>query len=169
MKVGDLQVEGKIPFFRITDLGDEQQVKTSSPSGGCRCTPSLLDFAKRREEASGKDGWLFEGLRSNRRGDRGDAWGRWFGHQLRDLGINTDGRKVFHSLRHTFIARCREAEIEEKVRFALTGHSDGGSVGRSYGADESGYKFSLARLQREIAKVHYPGLDLGHLHQDNPG
>ncbi|MGE0007564.1 MAG: tyrosine-type recombinase/integrase [Parvibaculaceae bacterium] len=173
LKVGDVQVEGEIPFFRITDLGEGQQVKNIKSIRRVPLHPELvkcgfLNFVRGRKDAVGQEGWLLDGLKKNQRGDRGDAWGRWFGHQLHDLGINKDGRKVFHSFRHTFIAWCREAGIEEEVRFALTGHSSGSSVGRGYGADESGYRFSLERLQREIAKVRYPGLDLRQLHQHSP-
>lgn len=174
LRIGDIEFEGAIPFFKITDLSEGQTVKNAKSIRRVPLHPELikcglLKFVEAREASAGKNGWLFDGLKTNRKGDRGDAWGRWFGRQMRELGINKDGRKVYHSLRHTFIARCREAEIEEEIRFALTGHSDGGSVGRSYGADEFGYKYSIERLKREIVKVRYPGLDLSHLYQGLPG
>jgi integrase len=169
LKVQDILEEDGIMFLRITDEGEEQSLKNE---GSIRRVPihtellklGFKKFVQSRLKASGPDAWLFEGLVPNSKGDRGDAWGRWFGHQLRRLKIDYNGRKVFHSFRHTFISRCREAELEEEVRHAITGHSDGGSVGRSYGGDEKGYRHSLQRLQRELSKVHYPGLDLSHLY-----
>ncbi|MDP1700619.1 MAG: site-specific integrase [Aestuariivirga sp.] len=169
LKLHDIREEDGVPFLRITDEGGDQSVKNAGSIRRVPVHPELLklgfmEFVKSRREESNSESWLLEGLVTNRKGDRGDAWGRWFGRQLRRLKIDHNGRKVFHSFRHTFIARCREAEIEEEIRFALTGHSDGGSVGRSYGGDEGGYKHSLKRLHRETSKVSYPGLDLSHLY-----
>jgi integrase len=47
------------------------------------------------------------------------------------------GKKVFHSLRHTFRDYCREAEIPEGVANRLGGWSRGGGEGDNYGAGES--------------------------------
>ena len=72
--------------------------------------------------------------------------------------------KTFHSFRHTFKRACRKAGLAEEIHHALTGHS-GGGVGRAYGrerrADGSLDRgISLSRLQDEINKVAYPGLDV---------
>ncbi|WP_291206838.1 site-specific integrase [Hyphomonas sp.] len=165
LKIEDVMTEEGVVFLRIMDLGEDQSVKGSGSVRRVPIHPELvkcgfLEFVQNRR-AKGKTGdWLFPNLKTNRKGDRGDAWGRWFGNQLESLGVDAGGRKVYHSFRHTFIARCREAELELEIRFALTGHSDGGSVGQSYGGDEGGFKHSLQRLHREISKVSYPGLDL---------
>jgi integrase len=168
LKLADIIEEDGITFLRIIDSGDEQSVKVAGSIRRVPVHPELvkcgfLTFVAQRHKAGGDNDWLFDGLEANRKGDRADAWGRWFGRELRAIGIDAGGRKVFHSFRHTFISRCREAEIEEEYRFALTGHSDGGAVGRGYGGDEAGFRHSLQRLHREISKVRYPGVDLSHL------
>ena len=169
LKLNDVQTEDGVAYLRIIDAEEGQSVKVSGSIRRVPIHPELVrcgfrHFVEQRRKESKPEDWLFTDLEVNRKGDRGDAWGRWFGRQLEALGIDAGGRKVFHSFRHTFIARCREAEIEEEYRFALTGHSDGGVVGRGYGGDESGFRHSLQRLHKEICKIGYPGVDLSHLY-----
>jgi integrase len=62
-------------------------------------------------------------------------WSKWFGRFLRDeVGI-TDRRKVFHSFRHTLKRMARDAGIPEEIHDAITGHSGGGGVGKTYGRE----------------------------------
>lgn len=169
LKLADVLTEDGITYLRIIDTEEGQSVKVSGSIRRVPLHPELLrcgflHYVEQRRRVAKPEDWLFADLEVYRKGDRGDAWGRWFGRQLEVLGIDAAGRKVFHSFRHTFIARCREAEIEEEYRFALTGHSDGGLVGRGYGGDESGFRHSLQRLHKEICKIGYPGVDLSHLY-----
>lgn len=170
LMIEDVRFEDGVTFLKIIDTGEGQSVKTDVSIRRVPVHPELvrcgfLKFVEDRKAESKPGDWLFEGLVMNRKDDRGDAWGRWFGRKLRELGLDAGGRKVYHSFRHTFIARCREAEIEEELRVALTGHSDGGSVGRRYGGDEAGFRHSLSRLQREMNKITYPGVDFSHLYK----
>jgi integrase len=66
-----------------------------------------------------------------------------------------DPNLVFHSFRHTFKDTCRAADLREEVHDALTGHTGGNSVGRSYGRG-----MPIERLAEAIKKVEYKGLDL---------
>ena len=68
--------------------------------------------------------------------------------------------------RHGFKDALRRAGVSEDLNDALTGHS-GGGVGRSYGAKEMERRFGLRALSEAVAKVHYRGLDLSHVHVPN--
>lgn len=95
------------------------------------------------------------------KGNYADSWSKWFGRYKRQIGIE-NGACVFHSFRHHFKDALRNAGVSGDINDALTGHA-GGGVGRSYGAKETIRRFGLPRLAEAVAKVEYPGLDLGHL------
>lgn len=82
---------------------------------------------------------------------RSSAWSKWFGRYLRSTCGITDTTKVFHSFRHTFKRMTRDAGINEEMHDALTGHSSGGGVGRSYGKG-----FSLKPLAAALDKTASP-------------
>lgn len=71
---------------------------------------------------------------------------------LKSIGLD-DKSKVFHSFRHHFKDRCRDAEMREAVHDALTGHSNGSS-GANYGNG-----VPLAVLKRNIDKLSFPGYE----------
>jgi integrase len=71
-----------------------------------------------------------------------------FGRFLDRIGL-ADEKLVFHSFRHSFKERCREAGIHEEVHDALTGHSNG-SVGRGYGG------VPLKTLAEAVARLRFP-------------
>jgi integrase len=112
----------------------------------------------------GNEAWLFPPV-SKRPG--AEAWTKWFGRYLDNLGI-TDDRKGLHSLRHNFKDALRAGSISEDLSDALTGHSLA-TVGRGYGARARHGKqrhkviidrFGMARLVEAVGKVNYPTLDL---------
>jgi integrase len=87
-----------------------------------------------------------------------DNFSKWFSHFLAKIGAN-EPRTSFHSFRHSYRDALREADISiERVR-ALGGWSGGGATEETYG---SGLRPST--LAKEIAKVHYPKLNLSHLY-----
>mgnify|MGYP002641998586 CR=1 FL=1 len=61
----------------------------------------------------------------------------------------TDSSKVFHSFRHLMKDALRNADIDEAVSDAITGHSSV-SIGRSY---DSGY--NLLILDNAVQKVFF--------------
>jgi integrase len=149
-------------FKRDSDRG-----KTLKNKGSARTVPihpelarlGFLQFVEDVRRARGKDAWLFPVL-APERGDEGvKAWTKWFHRRLRELGV-TDRHKVFHSFRHNFKDALRAAKVGEDLNDALTGHSNGSSVGRGYGAKNMVQRFGLATLVDAVSKVSYPGLDL---------
>jgi hypothetical protein len=75
----------------------------------------------------------------------------------------TDGTKVFHSFRHSFIDALRLAGVPGEINIALVGHTDP-SVNDKYGAKDKAIRFRH-RLAEAVASVAYAGLDLSHLTQ----
>jgi integrase len=105
---------------------------------------------------------LFPLLTPGSKGGLGEAWSKWFGRYIRDLGI-ANRASVFHSFRHGFKDALRAAGVNMDVNDALTGHIGVASVASSYGAKDMVRRFGLPVLIEAVAKVAYPGLDLSHL------
>ncbi|MBK5957644.1 hypothetical protein CCR97_05395 [Rhodoplanes elegans] len=138
--------ETGIAFLDITDeRGKTLKAKTSKRQVPLHPVLGEIGFFEflevRRAEAADDAAPLFPGLepRGKKAGRWGAAWSKWFNRWRRvHLKIvGEDGRKDFHSLRHTFKDMCRAARIEEEVHDALSGHSfkgGGRSVGRRYGS-----------------------------------
>lgn len=138
--------------IRLTDAGEGQGVKNASslrrvPLHGELIRLGFVEFAQAR---TGKPRLFFE-LRPDTKGVETGLWSKWFGRWLRDKCKVTDERMVFHSFRHTFKDLCRNAEVEEAVNDALTGHS-GNPIGRSYGSD----KYPLRPLVQGVQKFQLP-------------
>jgi integrase len=122
----------------------------------------FLRFVEERRRFEGKGARLFPLLTPGPKGGFGEAWSKWFGRYIRDLGV-TNKASVFHSFRHGFKDALRAAEVSEDVNDALTGHSGSGSVGRTYGSKTMVRRFGLPALAAAVNKVAYSGLDLSGL------
>jgi integrase len=59
----------------------------------------------------------------------------------------TDGPKVFHSFRHSFIDALRLAGVPGEINIALVGHTDP-TVNGKYGAKERQYAFATTSPMR---------------------
>ena len=96
----------------------------------------FLKYVEQRRKA-GDGPWLFNELRLDVKETRTGSWGKFFGRILRadvakgGCGIK-DRLKTFHSFRHTFKTKAREAGVPEDVHEDMTGHARAG-VGASYG------------------------------------
>jgi len=85
---------------------------------------------------------------------------RWHGRFL--ASINLAGRSLcFHSYRHTFRDRLREAEVFPDYYNRICGWTESTSTAKHYGKGAS-----IAKLHEQIEKVNYPDLDLSHLYVD---
>lgn len=70
-----------------------------------------------------------------------------------------DERKSFHSFRHTFKNRLRNAGVAKSLNDALTGHASS-DEGDNYGRDEEGQSFELSILAEAIEKLSHPDIDV---------
>ncbi|RTL71603.1 MAG: site-specific integrase [Hyphomicrobiales bacterium] len=155
--------ETGIPYLRITE--DAALQSTLKTKGSRRAVPlhpeltrlGLLRLIEERRGEEGVEALLFPKLKPADGSRWGSAWSKWFGAQIRKLGIPPP--TVFHSMRHGFKDALRRAGVGEDISDALTGHS-GGGVGRTYGSKDMLSRFGAKRLHEAVAAVRYPGLDL---------
>jgi integrase len=126
----DVQSEGKVWYLDINDMGEGQSVKNA---GSRRKVPLHPDVREKFLAFVGeKKGPLFPDLKPDIKGNITGNWSKWWGrYQRKKLGIK-DSRFVFHSFRHTFKNRSREAGIGKDIHDQMTGHS-AKDAGDAYG------------------------------------
>ena len=164
LRLCDLQLDEETGrwLFDISRSGG-RSVKTRSSIRRVPMHPELQKIGLLRyresliDRGAAIEGPLWPDVRASGARTRSSAWSKWFGRHLRERCDIKDTNKVFHSFRHTFKRMSRDAGLSEEVHDALTGHSGGQSVGRSYGQG-----FSAASLVKAIDQIK-PPVDLQHL------
>jgi integrase len=125
--------------------------KSLKTANALRCVPihpmlvqlGLPLYAESLREAGEER--LFPELRYDKRKGYGKAAGAWFNDRFLGmrLGIARDGRKTFHSLRHTFVTALERQNLPERVQAQLAGHKRG--------ATQSGTRYTKDRDADELA------------------
>jgi len=140
-----------------------KKLKTKSSERVIPVHPQLmkLGFLKYVDERrrEGDKAWLFPTVAPDQKGALA-AWSKWFGRYLRSTVGIADTAKVFHSFRHGFKDAARAAGVALEVHDALTGHSSASTVSGGYGAKNMLQRFGVKLLQKAVAQISYPGLDL---------
>ena len=160
LHVTDVAEEGGIPLILVrADGGAGKRVKTRAGVRRVPVHPELqrigfLDYAAAMKQAGEER--LFPDLRRGALGNYSDPFSKWFARFLEKAGVTSPGA-VFHSFRHGFRDRLREAEVPKEVADALGGWATPG-VGAAYGKG-----FSARMLAEHLGRISYPGLDLSHL------
>lgn len=123
-------------YFDVVNRPGERTVKTASSIRKVPVHPELVRIGLLRYRSAlpaANASSLWPDLKPPQGRPLSAQWSKWFGRYLRaKIGI-TDRRKVMHSFRHTFKRMARDAGIPEETHDALTGHSGGGGVSKSYG------------------------------------
>lgn len=166
-------------FELTTEIEDEE--------GNVKCVKSLKNTASKRvvpihdellnlglweyvqELKSGGHERLFEDLNPTcADGKYTTLYSKWFNRHIKSdlkiIGSEKTGAKVFHSFRHTFINYCVQHGIEDKYFERVVGHAlEGNQVTYAHYAKP----MSPKTLKREVLdRVDY-GINLDHL-KDNP-
>lgn len=152
----DIRKEGDIDFIRITDEGQGQSLKNQGSKRNIPIHPEIIRAGfLRYVDQMRKQGekWVFPLLTPDKYDVRTASWSKWWGRYWRTAEFDIAKGKVFHSYRHSFKTACREAGLGEEIHDAITGHTSG-TVSRTYGS------ISLKKLQTEIAKVKYSGIEI---------
>jgi integrase len=73
---------------------------------------------------------LFPELKRDAIKGYGKPAGNWFNERFlgKQLAIPRDGKRTFHSFRHTFITALSELEVPPDIQAQLAGHSRGNTV-----------------------------------------
>jgi integrase len=98
------------------------------------------------------DDRLFPELRFHELNGYAGEFSKWFGRHLTSIGLS-DRTLVFHSLRHLFREKARDAGLTEEVADAIGGWT-AQTTGRRYGRQHVG------TLNRELARIRFEGLTL---------
>lgn len=163
LNCSDVRQQGGVWVFDIAEEGEDQRLKTGNarrmvPVHRDLITVGLLDYV--RQQAQGGASRLFpEEVRT----EKGyfQAYSKRFNRMREELGIVSDPRtrkRDFHSFRHAFNRKLKEATVPDYVIKMLMGHSlqTEGMSFAVYGTEP----LSPARLAEHICKVDYH-LDVG--------
>jgi integrase len=175
LTASDVTIDEPSQIPMITIREDPEQGRRLKTAGSARVVPlhpelvriGLLRFVEDVRSKGGASARLFPLLTPGPKGGFGEAWSKWFGRYIRDLGI-ANRASVFHSFRHGFKDALRAAEVSEDVNDALTGHAGPGTIGRQYGAKQMIRRFGIATMAAAVSKAAYAGLDLSHLTYQPP-
>lgn len=104
---------------------------------------------------------LFPELKRNKIKGYGKAAGKWFNENFlgRKLGIERNGRKTFHSMRHNFATAIERLDLPERVLAQLLGHERGKTPSATrYAKDRN-----AAELKPVIDRLTFPYIEgFGH-------
>lgn len=134
----DLDEIDGISVIRISDEGGSKRLKTKAARRVIPIHPELLRLGLSSYANSlRKKGHerLFPELRAGRDG-YGKAASKWFAAYSSRCGVDAPG-KVFHSFRHTFINRLKQADVPKEKIAALVGHEDESVTFGRYGKEYS--------------------------------
>lgn len=114
-----------------------------------------MGFVQWARASRDPDGFIFPGLKFDKRDKRGSQfskwWGLWCGANAKEEGQGiADPLLTFHSFRHTFKRAARET-VDRDIHDILTGHTDG-SVSAGYGRG-----VSLSVLHAAMEKIAIKG------------
>lgn len=137
LHLNDFDVIDGVQVIRISDNSDDKRVKTKAARREIPVHSKLIELGLIERVNTLRNAGqtrLFPELKLRRDG-YGHTASKWFARYAKRCGIKESG-KVFHSFRHTFINRLKQADIPENKIAALVGHEEGsitfGRYGKSY-------------------------------------
>ena len=182
LPLNDILVEEGITYFWFREEEDEnkpssrrrrrgekrsEEAKSIKTKAGRRRVPvhqvlidlGFLEYLAARHAAGDK--MLFPQL-APYRGRYTKNWSRWWA-RYQDKHITDDEAFVFHSFRHSFIGRMRDAEIPLEYMKAIVGHAREleelqGKPKASDVTDDYGDASPIRRINKQIQNIVYPGL-----------
>jgi integrase len=169
LDVSDIRLIEGIECLAITERSEggttDKRLKTTSSERVVPVhTTLLVDLgfmsfvSERRRTGESK---LFSEVGMGATGYRSTTFSAWFRRFAAKAGADSP-KTCFHSFRHGFRDALREARIDRDIALALGGWATTGGAASVSDAYGSGYR--IATLKEALDRVHYPGLDLSHLH-----
>lgn len=166
LRVADVQRRDGQLYLRITELGDDQELKTLASERMVPVHEELLrigfenyvETMHRRGEMR-----LFPDLKADRYGNYTKMFSTWCNDYI-DTYVVDDKRYAFHSLRHCFEEFAGWSGLTEYQINGILGHSPQG-MARLYGKKSGSRRtFNPKELAKGMAKYRVEGLDLSHLY-----
>lgn len=166
LRVADvLRRDGHL-YVRLTDLGEDQELKTASSERIVPVHEELLRIGfENYVEAMRTRGEqrLFPQLKADRRGNYTKMFSTWCNDYI-DTHVIDDKRYVYHSLRHCFEEYAGWSGLTQYQIDGILGHSPQG-MAKVYGKKSGGRRtFNPKVLAEGMAKYRVEGLDLAHLY-----
>lgn len=164
LRTEDVREVDGVPVLYIRAEAEGQRLKTAAAERRVPLHPELVRCGFLHlvsDKRAAGEARLFPELPAGKLGNYSDPFSKWFGRFLERAGVTARGA-VFHSFRHTFRDRMREAGIPREVADVVGGWK-GGSGSASEG-DRYGAGLSAVTLAQHVERITYPGLDLNHLY-----
>ena len=165
MRVADVKEIDEIPFLnlcereghRLKNSNSERRVPLHLALGEL----GFLGFVARRREQE-PDGYLFPGLNRNKNGSMADAVGKWWSNHVESIfgeapADGPTGARGIHSLRHSWVAAARVANVPESTWKRLGGWS------LPDAADNYGGHDALSHHKAAIDMIKFPKVDFSAL------
>lgn len=163
LRCSDIRQEDSIWFLDLVQ-GVDQSLNTESSTRKVPLHSLLVDtlgFIRHVEQVKrkGLDRVFPELTKHNDK--YGHYVSKWFNERyLKLVGVKTETtRKVFHSLRHSFITNLQHNRVDPYLIASIVGHEAGLITIRVYGEE-----FKLDMKKEAVEKLDY-GIDLSHLAQ----
>lgn len=159
----DIELVGGIYAMSVTDLGDDQKVKTAAsvrkvPLHSALLGLGFIEYVERIAPSADDTLWPAVPIRA---GKAGGYFSQWFGTYRRSLGF---GRYPdFHCFRHTARTALADAEIPEPMIDALLGHEVRGSTGAKVYTHRT-----LAQMKDAIERIAIRGLTVARVNPRSP-
>lgn len=140
LHIGDIDIDGPIPFLRITETGScDTEAKHVKSQAGVRKVPlhpdlialGFVEFVRTRAKAKRSSKRLFFEVAFGADGQASTVFSKWFARLLDKVEL-TDPGLVFHSFRHGMQDAFRNALTPQYVIDRIIGHADG-HVSSQYG------------------------------------
>jgi len=126
LEVNNVQEIEGVAVIKITDIGDDQRVKSNAAHRIIPIHSKLMELGFMNYVQAQSGTMLWNDLR-RRNGRAGGFFSQYFSSLRDSLGIPSD--IVFHSFRHTFRSSLAERGVSELIMDRLLGHEVSGSVG----------------------------------------
>ena len=156
----DFSEHDGIALVSVDDVGEGKRVKTRAARRRIPLHPELIRLGLLAHvELLRKKGKtrLFPELKPGRDG-YGALVSKWFARYRKRCGITQSG-KVFHSFRHTFVDRLKQAGAAKELIASLVGHEDSSETFGRYGKD-----YEPAVLFEVVCKLDFGLGDLPRLY-----
>jgi len=161
LRLADVVEEEGVPVLRIQAKGEFQRLKTQAAERKVPVHPELIRIgllAHCKKLRSVGEERLFPELPLGKMGNFSDPFSKWFARFLEKAGVNSP-EAVFHSFRHGFRDRLREAGVPSEIADSLGGWAISGQ-GAKYGLG-----YSARKLADHVERITYPNIDFSFLHQ----